>query len=379
MKIRIDSPLSIYELGQRPNQEDSLFPTHATTDDKLFVLCDGMGGHEHGEVASQTVCQALGDWFNTRFIPPLTNEQLNDALANAYEQLDLKDGGEFKKMGTTLTLLYFDSQGVTALHMGDSRIYHIRPGVGILYQSRDHSIAFELYQSGEITYEEMVNYPQKNIVSRAMTPGKENRMRPDIIHITDVQSGDYFYLCSDGMLEQMSNGELFSILSSKATDKAKRQLLVDATIHNQDNHSAWLIHVKDVIREEGDELLVNEEPSARCNALNIEGYAEATNDVRMVEDEDDVAIAEYDDGVVPRPTPVVKRCFSFIKAIFAVFAGVLILSMTWYLFFQDNGNSQKLEPKSLLQESITHQQLEKGLRSDTIQDTLKDYGTTRKQ
>ena len=65
--------------------------------------------------------------------------------------------------------------------------------------------------------------------------------------------------------------------------------------------------------------------------------------------------------------------------IFAVFAGVLILSMTWYLFFQDNGNSQKLEPKSLLQESITHQQLEKGLRSDTIQDTLKDYGTTRKQ
>ena len=379
MKILINPPLSIYELGQRPNQEDSLFPTHATTDDKLFVLCDGMGGHEHGEVASQTVCQALGDWFKTRFTPPLTNEQLNDALAYAYVQLDLKDGGEFKKMGTTLTLLYFDSQGVTALHMGDSRIYHVRPGVGILYQSRDHSIAFELYQSGEITYEEMVNYPQKNIVSRAMTPGKENRMRPDIIHITDVQSGDYFYLCSDGMLEQMSNGELFSILSSKATNKEKRQLLVDATIHNQDNHSAWLIHVKDVIREEGDELLVNEEPSARCNALNIEGYAEATNDVQMVEDEDDVAIAEYDDGVVPRPTPVVKRCFSFIKAIFAVFAGVLILSMTWYLFFQDNGNSQKLEPKSLLQEPITHQQLEKGLRSDTIQDTLKDYGTTRKQ
>ena len=319
MKIRIDSPLSIYELGQRPNQEDSLFPTHATTDDKLFVLCDGMGGHEHGEVASQTVCQALGDWFKTRFIPPLTNEQLNDALAYAYVQLDLKDGGEFKKMGTTLTLLYFDSQGVTALHMGDSRIYHVRPGVGILYQSRDHSIAFELYQSGEITYEEMVNYPQKNIVSRAMTPGKENRMRPDIIHITDVQSGDYFYLCSDGMLEQMSNSELFSILSSKATDKAKRQLLVDATIHNQDNHSAWLIHVKDVIREEGDELLVNEEPSARCNALNIEGYAEATNDVRMVEDEDDVAIAEYDDSTTLPPTPIAEKKYTFAKIIIKLF------------------------------------------------------------
>jgi protein phosphatase len=379
MKIQIYPPLYIHEVGQRPNQEDSLFPLSATADDILFVLCDGMGGHEHGEVASQTVCQALGTWFQNHLVLPLSDDQLADALAYAYSELDVKDGGEFKKMGTTLTLLYIDRKGVTALHMGDSRIYHVRPGVGILYQSRDHSIAFELYQSGEITYEEMVNYPQKNIVSRAMTPGKENRMRPDIIHITDVQSGDYFYLCSDGMLEQMSNGELFSILSSKATNKEKHQQLIDATIHNQDNHSAWLIHVKDVIREEGDELLVNEEPSARCNALNIEGYAEATNDVRMVEDEDEVAIAEYDDGVVPRPTPVVKRCFSFIKAIFAVFAGVLILSMTWYLFFQDNGNSQKLEPKSLLQEPITHQQLEKGLRSDTIQDTLKDYGTTRKQ
>ena len=199
--------------------------------------------------------------------------------------------------------------------MGDSRIYHVRPGVGILYQSRDHSIAFELYQAGEISYEEMINYPQKNIVTRAMTPGKENRMRPDIIHITDVKPGDYFYLCSDGMLERMSNSVLLSLISSKVSDETKRQQLIDATEDNQDNHTAWLIHIKDVISEAGDELLVNEEPTARCNAINIEGYAESTNDVRMVDDNDEVTMAEYDDGLINIQKPKAKKRVSFVNRI----------------------------------------------------------------
>ena len=312
MKIQIYPPLYIHEVGQRPNQEDSLFPVSATADDRLFVLCDGMGGHEHGEVASQTVCQALGTWFQNHLVLPLSDDQLTDALAYAYSELDVKDGGEFKKMGTTLTLLYIDRKGVTALHMGDSRIYHVRPGVGILYQSRDHSIAFELYQAGEISYEEMINYPQKNIVTRAMTPGKENRMRPDIIHITDVKPGDYFYLCSDGMLERMSNSVLLSLISSKVSDETKRQQLIDAT---EDNHTAWLIHIKDVISEAGDELLVNEEPTARCNAINIEGYAESTNDVRMVDDNDEVTMAEYDDGLINIQKPKAKKRVSFVNRI----------------------------------------------------------------
>ena len=166
-----------------------------------------------------------------------------------------------------------------------SRIYHIRPGVGVLYQSRDHSLVFDLFQSGEITFEEMKNFKQKNIVTRAMTPGEDNRMRADIIHITDVQPGDYFYLCSDGMLEQMSNEELVGILSSKDSDTDKQNLLIKATSENQDNHTAWIIQVKDVIKEEGDEALENEEPTARCNAINIIPKVIAAN-------EDDVVIVE---------------------------------------------------------------------------------------
>lgn len=286
MKISIFSPLSIHEIGQRDNQEDAIWPLQPTYNDKLFVLCDGMGGHEHGEVASQTVSQAIGEWFNTKAIEPLTKSQIEDALAYAYTKLDEKDGGEFRKMGTTLTLLYIGSAGVFAAHMGDSRIYHIRPEIGIIYLSRDHSLVFDLFQSGEITYEEMSNFAQKNIVTRAMTPGVDNRMNPDIIQITDIQSGDYFFMCSDGMLEQMSNNELVRIISSEYNDEEKRQQLISSTANNQDNHTAWIIHIKNVVQEDDDKILVNEELTSRYNAINI------IPKTVTIQGEDDVVIVE---------------------------------------------------------------------------------------
>ena len=197
MKISIFPPLSIHEIGQRPNQEDNI----AQWNNRLFVLCDGMGGHEKGEVASQTICQTLVKWFEEHVNPDntFTDDQLRNALEYAYQQLDQYADGNPRQMGTTLTLLYIHTRGITAAHIGDSRIYHIRPfsppklgGVrdslneGILYQSRDHSLVFDLFQAGEISYEEMQNFTQKNVITRAMTPGEDNRMRPDIIHITDI-------------------------------------------------------------------------------------------------------------------------------------------------------------------------------------------------
>ncbi len=285
MKISLYPPLSIHEIGQRPNQEDSIIQWK----NSLFVLCDGMGGHEKGEVASNTVCQSLATWFEQNVNPNalFTDEQLSEALEYAYQQLDKYADGNIRQMGTTLTLLYIHKQGVTAAHIGDSRIYHIRPGVGVLYQSRDHSLVFDLFQSGEISYEEMLNFNQKNVITRAMTPGEDNRHRPDIIHISDIQPDDWFVLCSDGMLEQIDRDGnlLLALFVSHAPDTLKRDHFLSETSGNQDNHSAWLIHVKDVIKEEGDEVLENEEPTARCNALNIIPKVIAAN-------EDDVVVVE---------------------------------------------------------------------------------------
>ncbi len=267
MKIELYPPLSIHEIGQRENQEDSIIQW----DNRLFVLCDGMGGHEKGEVASQTVCQSLVTWFENNIKPdkPFCDDQLRVAVEYAYTELDKYADGSPRQMGTTLTLLHLGSKGVTAAHMGDSRIYHIRPEVGVLYQSRDHSLAFDLFQAGEITYEEMATYPQKNVVTRAMTPGEDNRMRPDIIHITDIKSDDYFYMCSDGMMEKMTNNELLALFSGDMDDKMKVGQLKMATNQSFDNHTAWIIHIKDVIKEENDNQFENEEITSRVNAINI--------------------------------------------------------------------------------------------------------------
>lgn len=284
MKIEIYQPQAIWELGQRNNQEDSIFPAfgEATDDDRLFILCDGMGGHEHGEVASQTVCKAMSDTLLSLSKQSFTDDDLLDALQTAYRQLDCLDNSHLRKMGTTLCLLYFHQGGLTAAHIGDSRIYHIRPKENrILYQSRDHSLVYDLYQAGEISYEEMRTSLQKNIITRAIQPGEESRVRPAIVHIADIQPGDYFYICSDGMLEQMDNDELCRLLSADGSDEKKRMQLIAATSDNKDNHSAYLIHIKEVMREAGDNMLLDDEQTSKDNALNIRPQSQC-NDVSIV-------------------------------------------------------------------------------------------------
>lgn len=283
MKIELYPPLSIHEIGQRENQEDSIIQWN----NRLFVLCDGMGGHEKGEVASQTVCQSLATWFDNNIKPdePFSDDQLREAIEFAYTELDKYADDNPRQMGTTLTLLYIDSKGITAAHMGDSRVYHIRPEAGVLYQSRDHSLVFDLFQAGEITYEEMATFPQKNIVTRAMTPGEDNRMRSDIIHITDIQPNDYFYMCSDGMMEKMTNNELLTLFCADMDDKMKVGQLKMATNQNFDNHTAWIIHIKNAIKEENDDQFENEERTSRINAINIlphPVYDAEDNDVVVV-------------------------------------------------------------------------------------------------
>lgn len=289
MKITIYHPLAIHELGKRANQEDRIYPmmNEATEHSRLFVLCDGMGGHEHGEVASASVCKSFSEYLQVflKRSANITDEVLQDALAYAYEELDkLAIDGDTRQMGTTLTLLCFHKDGCTAMHIGDSRIYHLRPSAHtLLYKSRDHSLAYDLYQAGELSYEEIKTFPQKNVITRAMIAGDRNHPKADFVHITDIQPGDYFYICSDGMLEQMDDEELLQLFSSDKSDDEKRDLLIAATVENRDNHSAYIVHVQDMEGENSDANLVNEEPTAKCNAIHIKPDVVEVNHTAEVE------------------------------------------------------------------------------------------------
>lgn len=259
MKYRLEA-YSIKELGQRANQEDSMFPEmgNATNDDRLFILCDGMGGHEKGEVASQTVCEAMGESVMKQCPDAegvFTDDMLRQALSDALDALDKKDDGSEKKMGTTMTFLKLHHDGATIAHIGDSRVYHIRSGATasdtkILFQTYDHSLVNDLLKSGNLTPEEAKNFERKNVITRAMQPNLERRPRADIYHTDDIKAGDYFMLCSDGILEQMEDENIRFIFSGEspniATDADRVEMIRKVTADNKDNHTAFIIHISEV-------------------------------------------------------------------------------------------------------------------------------------
>ena len=241
---------SLQEMGQRNNQEDSLYPSIGQNSDlDLFILCDGMGGHEAGEVASQTVCEAMSQYilFHRRRDGMFDNSDFQAALHFAYDALDAKDNGAEKKMGTTLTFVMFHKGGCFLAHIGDSRIYHIRPTTKeIMYVTRDHSLVNDLITLGELTEKEARTSRQKNVITRAMQPHQDCRTQADWINLTDLREGDYIYMCSDGMLENSEDEEIVNILSMRRTDAEKIEIFRGATKNNRDNHSAHLIRVVSV-------------------------------------------------------------------------------------------------------------------------------------
>jgi protein phosphatase len=302
MKYELKS-YSIWEFGQRkdaagnPHQEDSIFPAQGAEkpSDRLFILCDGMGGHDAGEVASATVCEAMSADILARRSDAegeFTDEDFLHALDAAYDALDKHDNDAVKKMGTTMTFLKLHQGGATVAHLGDSRVYHIRPGktgddTQICFVTEDHSLVNDLVRAGEITHEEARHSKQKNIITRAMQPGQERRCKADIHHITDIRPNDYFYLCSDGMLEQdeMEDGtSLRNIFSDEGpSPEDKVRILIGATDENRDNHSALIIHITRVIDALPQEPPTDAQPEESSQEVKEEAPLSLTKHVAEVE------------------------------------------------------------------------------------------------
>ena len=165
MKIKINQPYSFYQLGRRDNQEDARFPDSDKPENPLpfFVVCDGVGGLDKGEVASRTVCESFEETLSEfDWSEKLEVSDFENALGKAYEALSDVVNSSTKDMATTMTFVGFHRGGATMAHIGDSRIYHIRPEVGIMYRSDDHSLVNALVRSGNITAEQFKKYNIKN-------------------------------------------------------------------------------------------------------------------------------------------------------------------------------------------------------------------------
>lgn len=237
--IRVASHFEKTDTGrQRQANEDALLARSP-----LFVVADGMGGAQAGEVASLTAVRAFEEGLPEGSPERVLTERIQVANRVIHDQAG--SDPDLAGMGTTITAAVVDTAGdrVVIGHVGDSRAYRIRDGI-IQRLTRDHSLVEEMRRRGQITAAEAEDHPQRSIITRALGP------EPDVD--VDVQSvpaepGDLFLLCSDGLTSMLDDDAIRQVIvRSETLDTAIRHLIDAAnSAGGRDNITAILFQVED--------------------------------------------------------------------------------------------------------------------------------------
>jgi serine/threonine protein phosphatase PrpC len=237
----------------RDHNEDCI---ESRPDIGLYVLADGMGGYNAGEVASGMATSLISDGLQEAWNPReverlgrddakamserLIREQI--ARANTAIFTTSQNNPECAGMGTTLVVTLFHDNFMTVAHIGDSRLYRLR-GEAMEQVTRDHSLLQEQLDSGLITPEEAKLSQNKNLVTRAL--GIDPTVEPEL-HVYETQLDDTYLLCSDGLSDMVEDEEIrLTLITLKTNPNLTVQQLVQAANDNggRDNISAMLIRV----------------------------------------------------------------------------------------------------------------------------------------
>lgn len=243
---------------QRDHNEDALFTLSTTlTSDSgnvpfgLYIVADGMGGHQSGEVASGIAIRSLANTVVRKLYTTLLSlkptqpdqsilEIMQEGVQEAHRAINRHVPGG----GTTLTAVLILGNQMTIAHVGDSRAYAIDLNGGMDILTRDHSLVKRLIELGKITVDEAAVHPQRNVLYRAL--GQGELFDPDINTMQLPHSG-YIFLCSDGLWGVVPDEEIFHIILNASTmDEACTQLIDAANAAGgPDNITALLVRLPD--------------------------------------------------------------------------------------------------------------------------------------
>ncbi|HSK83364.1 MAG TPA: Stp1/IreP family PP2C-type Ser/Thr phosphatase [Rubrobacter sp.] len=242
-------PFGVTHAGKvRQNNEDALLVGEGE-DETLFVVADGIGGFEAGEVASSLAVDVLKD------LPP--GESFKAAIGEANRRIVAAGRGDEKLsgMGTTVVAIRFGgTQGepvAEVAHVGDSRAYLMRGG-DMKPITEDHSLVAELVRSGDLTRDQAAEHPQKNLITRAL--GADEEVDVDTA-ILPIEAGDRILLCSDGLSDMVSEAGISEILAESPDDpeRAARVLLSAALdAGGNDNITVVVVDIKERPAREAD-------------------------------------------------------------------------------------------------------------------------------
>jgi serine/threonine protein phosphatase PrpC len=215
----------------RKNNEDAW---GQLSEDRFFVLADGMGGHNAGEIAAQESVKHLCDWreqIGAYYPGKMSCQELCDLLEAAlcvlnrsiYQMGTRKK--ELKGMGTTICCLFFHENSLIFAHVGDSRIYRFRDNK-LEQMTEDHSLLNELVERGKINNQQAEWFVYKNVITRAI--GVDVQVEPEVSS-TSVLPGDVFFMCSDGLSDYVSKENIeITLKESNSIDQASDLLVKKA-------------------------------------------------------------------------------------------------------------------------------------------------------
>jgi serine/threonine protein phosphatase PrpC len=229
--------LSYSSKGPRQTNQDYILSTVLDDEHSIFIVADGIGGFEHGEIASEISATSILDFFSGK--PQL--QPLQDTLHKLSIQICLKlmakaSGLKCKRMGSTAAAGYLFGNEAVFFWMGDSRIYHYRD-VQLLFQSTDHSYINEMRANGT-AITPFIHAQYSHIITRFLS--NEKAMLFDFSQTT-LQPGDHIIICSDGVYNIVPEVMLTSMVN---TQPLSLQPLIDHCVqHATDNFSIILVRI----------------------------------------------------------------------------------------------------------------------------------------
>jgi protein phosphatase len=211
----------------------------------VFVVADGMGGHRGGEIASRIAVRTIIAFYTAN-----SDENRSHALSRAFREANktileesVADSTLFG-MGTTCTALALHNGRAYFAHVGDSRGYHVRGG-RITQVTHDHSIVGEMVRSGILSDEDARNHPKRNVITKSL--GAQDDIAADLPTALDLEPGDKFLLCSDGLTAYLSDADIAEILSTCSPSEACKQLVKMANeAGGRDNITVLVVAVQSV-------------------------------------------------------------------------------------------------------------------------------------
>ena len=207
--------------------------------DNLYIVADGMGGHNAGDMASRCAVETIVDYIeNAGAAPPV--KLLSEAVEAANEAVYARSTTDKKLegMGTTVVAATVQKGCLYIANVGDSRLY-ILDEEEIVQITRDHSLVEEMVRAGQLAREKARNHPEKNVITSAV--GMKTKPRIDCFDAA-LYPGDIFLMCSDGLTNMLEDEQILRIVQAKESLPEAAQKLIDEANHNggSDNISVIL-------------------------------------------------------------------------------------------------------------------------------------------